>query len=136
MTNISKRLITFIAVISAGVLSGCNSLNTMVSDETKFGQVYMLESILSDAAADCSNRDHLFDSKEWSRHVSGSLEEYTGFLDKESTAYIESKALLAQLPKISGYYGEPRCTDIAEAAEQTRKVIAALTGKPMMVASL
>ena len=132
---VSKRIIAIAAILSAALLSGCNSLNTMVSDETKYGQIYMLEEVLSDASADCHNEDHLFDAKQWAMQVSSSLGEYTEFLDKESASYIESKKLLKQLPLISGYYGEPSCEAIALASEQTRTLINTLTSSTIVVAS-
>ena len=137
MKNVlSKRLITIAAILSAALLSGCNSLNTMISDETKYGQIYMLEEVLSDASGDCGNEDHIFDSKQWAMQVSTSLKEHTTYLNKESASYIESKKLLKQLPMITGYYGEPSCEAIIVAAEQTRTLISVLTARTIVVASL
>lgn len=130
---VSKRIIAIAAILSATLLSGCNSLNTMVSDETKYGQIYMLETVLSDAAADCSNDEHLFDARQWSKQVFVSLEEHTLFLNKQSASYVESKKLLKQLPLISGSYGKPSCEAIAQASEQTRTLINALTGNSIIV---
>ena len=132
---VSKRIIAIAAILSATLLSGCNSLNTMVSDETKYGQIYMLETVLSDAAADCANEEHLFDAKQWSKQVFVSLEEHTLFLDKQSASYIESKKLLKQLPQISGYYGKPSCDAITLASEQTRTLLNTLTATTIVVAS-
>ena len=131
--QLTKRIIAIAAILSATLLSGCNSLNTMVSDETKYGQIYMLETVLSDAAADCTNEEHLFDAKQWSKQVFVSLDEHTLYLDKQSASYIESKKLLKQLPLISGSYGKPSCKAIAQASEQTRNVINALTGTGIIV---
>ena len=130
---VSKRIIAIAAILSATLLSGCNSLNTMVSDETKYGQIYMLDTVLSDAAADCSNEEHLFDAKQWAMQVSTSLGEHVEYLDEQSASYIEGKKLLKQLPQISGYYGKPSCKLIAEASEQTRSLLKALTGSSIIV---
>ena len=134
-TLVSKRIIAIAAILSAGLLSGCNSLNTMVSDETKYGQIYMLEEVLSDASADCHNEGRLFDAKQWAMQVSTSLGEHVEFLDEQSASYIESKKLLKQLPLISGYYGEPSCEAIAQASEQTRTLLTTLTATTIVVAS-
>ena len=131
--QLTKRLITLAAILSAALLSGCNSLNTMVSDETKYGQIYMLETVLSDAAADCSNEERLFDAKQWAMQVSISLKEHTEFLNEQSASYIESKKLLKQLPLISGYYGKPSCKVITRASEQSRTLISALTASTTIV---
>ena len=131
--QLTKRLITLAAILSAALLSGCNSLNTMVSDETKYGQIYMLETVLGDAAADCHNEEHLFDAKQWAMQVSTSLGEHVEFLDEQSASYIESKKLLKQLPQISAYYGKPSCKMIAQTHQQTRTLIAALTGSSIIV---
>lgn len=135
MNNLlGKRLISLVAILSVALLSGCNSLNTMVSDETKYGQIYMLEEVLADASGDCSNSEHIFDAKQWSRQVSASLGDYVGYLDEQSDPYIESKKLLEQLPMIAGYYGQPNCKAITTAHEQTRTLIATLTAKSIVVA--
>ena len=132
---VSKRIMAIAAILSATLLSGCNSLNTMVSDETKYGQIYMLDTVLSDAAVDCTNKERLFDAKQWAKQVSISLEEHTTFLDEESASYVESKKLLKQLPQISGYYGTPSCDAIALASEQTRTLLNTLTATTIVVAS-
>ncbi|MCW8919561.1 MAG: hypothetical protein OQL08_12200 [Gammaproteobacteria bacterium] len=130
-----NSLLALAAILSTALLSGCNSLNTMISDETKYGQLYMLEAVLSDAGADCTNEQHLFDAKQWALHVSISLTEHITFLDEEGASYRESKKLLKQLPLISGYYGNASCGAIALAGEQTRILIRALTAEPIVVAS-
>ena len=136
MNNVlSKRLLSIAAILSVALLSGCNSLNTMVSDETKYGQIYMLEEVLSDASADCGSEQRLFDAKQWAMQVSISLKEHTTFLNKESASYIESKKLLKQLPMISGYYGEPSCEAITIAGEQTRTLLNTLSAATIVVAS-
>ena len=132
---LSKRLLVIAATLSVALLSGCNSLNTMISDETKYGQIYMLEEVLSDAAADCRSEQRLFDAKQWAMQVSISLKEHTTFLNTQSASYIESKKLLKQLPMISGYYGEPSCEAIAQAGKQTRILISTLTNASFAVAS-
>lgn len=136
MSNVlSKRLLSLATLLSVALLSGCHSLNTLVSDETRYGQIYMLEEVLHDAAADCGSVERLFDAKQWALQVSVSLQEHTEFLDKEGAPYLESKKLLKQLPMISGYYGEPSCAAIALASEQTRTLLHVLTGNAIVVAS-
>ncbi len=136
MNNVlSKRLISIAAILSVAMLSGCNSLNTMVSGETRYGQIYMLEEVLSDASADCASEERLFDAKQWAMQVSISLKEHTTFLNKESASYIESKKLLKQLPMIAGYYGKPSCEAIALAGEQTRTLLRTLGAASIVVAT-
>jgi hypothetical protein len=136
MNNVlSKRLVTIAAIFSVALVSGCSSLNTMVSDETRYGQIYMLEEVLRDAVADCGNKERLFDARQWAMQVSFSLKEHTQYLNKESASYSESRKLLKQLPLISGHYGEPSCDAIALAGEQTRTLLKTLSAASIVVAS-
>ena len=130
-----KRLISISVVLSAVLLGGCNSLNTMVSDETKYGQIYMLEEVLSDASAACNSEQRMFDAKQWAMQVSVSLKEHSRYLNKESASYIEAGKLLRQLPVVAGYYGKPSCEAVELAAVQTRTLIHTLTAAPVVVAS-
>ena len=135
MNKLSKRITLSLAALAVTVLTGCSNLNTVIPDEVKYGQLYSLNDALYMAKQSCDNEDSLFLVKHWAMIVHPSLTDHLDYIEENKQAHFQGKRLVKQLGYLSGNYGEPSCANIAEAGRTTSKLIAALTGQPLQIAS-
>jgi len=126
MKNLIKQTATVTGILSMLVLSGCSTLNTMIPDEVKYGQLYTLEEVMVDASVQCGDESNRVIANEWAKQVSGSLGEHISYLDEESSAYIEAKILLKDLAKVRNNPNSDSCENYQMVAMHTQSLMIAL----------
>lgn len=115
--------------LSLVLLSSCAStMETAFSHEVRYGQLYALESALSTASSDCSDREASFTATYWASTTVGNIADHSEYLKDGSVQLAKSKELVSQLYSLQ-YQTANRashCKQIAVAGNTTRELLVLL----------
>lgn len=128
MNTLGKKFATYLLLAGLSLLaSGCASLDTMIPDEVKYGQLYMLDEVLQEASQNCDG-ESVSIARSWAGQVSATLQGHMVYVEQDSAMAIEARQLLVQLPRIVASQGEASCEHIRVAAMQNQVLLASLSG--------
>lgn len=115
--------------LSLALLSGCAStMETAISPEVRYGQLYALENALSTASSDCSDREASFTATYWASTTVGNIADHSKYLETDSLQQSKSKELVAQLYSLQydATNMASHCQQIEIAGNTTRELLALL----------
>jgi len=137
MNNLIMHTLAVNGIISMFILAGCSTISTMIPDDMKYGQLYMLKDVMVDASQQCENESIRIIANNWAKQASGSLEKHITYLDEESSTYIEAKILIKDLAKVRNNPSIDNCQNYQLVAMHAQSLVVALTStsqKETMVA--
>lgn len=109
-------------------LWGCATLETTLSPEVRYGQIYALEEALNRAASRCDDAEALQLAAYWTSITAMSLADHSRYLEEGSSAHQSAKSLLKQLGQLRVAPDDTaRCRQFAEAATAVRQMLVGLT---------
>ena len=114
--------------LSLAVISGCSTLETALSPEVRYGQVYALEEALSSAASRCDDADAAHRATYWASVTAMNIADHSRFLDEGSTAQQSAKRLVKQLSalRMSTPDDTSHCGEFASAAATAKQLLVAV----------
>ena len=116
-------------IFSLALLSGCAStIETAFSPELRYGQLYALESALSTASKDCSDKESVFTATYWATTTVGNISRHSQFLEADSPQQAKTKELVNQLYSLQvvAVNQAANCKQFNVAGNTTRELLALL----------
>lgn len=118
-----------IVSVSLLLLSGCTAMESVISPQVRYGQLYALQEALTTASDNCGDQQAAFTANYWAMVTVGNIEQHSQFLAAESPQQLKSKQLVKQLYALHylSRNDEDNCRQIAVAGNTTRELLTLLT---------
>lgn len=97
----TKQLLKIAIILTLGIVAtGCNSLSVSLAD-VKYGKLYTMQEALDEAANNCADKSARIRALNWATIGYNDLDNSRDYLDKKSSKYGATRALMRDLSLIS-----------------------------------